>query len=118
MTNRKFPFIFTQETIVLTQRAIELFDQPLRRADHGDEKVVFAEATMQSIKAKLEEMQRSVGLVCLVPFDYNEKILIRQAILLYSIELLDEPPGVKQKKELQQCRSISIGFTDEQTPTH
>jgi hypothetical protein len=51
-------------------------------------------------KAKLAGMKQSVGETCLTTFDCNEKIIIRQSILLYSVELLEKSPGPKQAKEL------------------
>lgn len=105
-------FVFTDETIALTQRALMLFEQPLHQADHRNEKVAFAEETMQSVKHKLEQMKQSVGLLCLTTFDYNEKIIIRQAILLYSIDLLEASPGAQREWEMRQCRHIAMHFTD------
>ena len=106
-------FVFTEETIALTQRALMLFEQPLHQADHRNEKVAFAEETMQSVKHKLEQMKQSVGLLCLTTFDYNEKIIIRQAILLYSIDLLEASPEAQQAWELRQSRRISMYFSGE-----
>src|SRR5258708_4660242 len=105
-------FVFTPETITLVQKAIALLEKPLNRINHRDEKVAFAEETVQQVKAKLAIMKQSVGAMCLTTFDYNEKIIIRQSILLYSIDLLEATPGPKQTKELQQCRHIAMHFTD------
>lgn len=101
---------------MLTQKALEEFERPLHRADHSDKKVAFAEETTLRVKGKLEAMKQSVGALCLILFDYNEKVIIRQAILLYTIELLDKPPSVKQTKELHQCRQITAALTDAPTP--
>ena len=106
-------FVFTEETIALTQRALTLFEQPLHQADHWNEKVAFAEETVQRVKAKLVSMKQSVGEICLTTFDYNEKIVIRHALLLYSIDLLEASPGAQQAWELRQCRRISMYFTNE-----
>ncbi len=111
--NRTAAFVFTQDTLRLTQRAVALFEQPLQRANHLDEKVVFAKQTMQGIKQKLWLMQQSVGNLRLVIFDYNEKILIRQSMLRYTIEWLATPDGPNRERELQQCRRISMHFTDD-----
>ena len=105
-------FVFTPETITLVEKAIAIFEEPLSRADHKEEKIAFAEETVQQVKAKLANMKQSVGEMCLTTFDYNEKIIIRQSLLLYSIELLDKPSGPRQTKELQQCRRIAMHFTD------
>lgn len=62
-------FVFTGETVNLTLKAVALFEQPLQRANHLDEKVVFTEETLQSVKRKLEMMKESVGGACLTGFD-------------------------------------------------
>ena len=105
-------FVFTPETVMLLEKAIAIFEEPLARANHQDTKIAFAEETVQQVKAKLANMKHSVGEMCLMTFDFNEKIIIRQSILLYSIDLLEELPGPKQAKELQQCRRIAMHFTD------
>lgn len=105
-------FVFTPETITLLEKAIALFEAPLSRADHKEEKIAFAEETVQHIKAKLANMKQLVGEMCLTTFDYNEKVIIRQSLLLYSLELLEKPSGPRQRKELQQCRRIAMHFTD------
>lgn len=106
-------FVFTPETITLLEKAIALFEMPLTRADHQREQVVFAEETVQRVKAKLVSMKQSVGEICLTTFDYNEKIVVRHALLLYSIDLLEASPGAQQAWELRQCRRISMYFTNE-----
>ncbi len=111
-------FVFTTEMIDLALRALARFEQPLHRADHGDEKVVFAEETVQRIKQKLRRMQEAAGTMGLTGFDYNEKIIIRQSMLLYAIELLDKPPGPQRDRELRQCRVIATSFTDEERDAH
>ncbi len=109
-------FVFTQETVNLTLRAMALFEQPLNRRNHLDEKVAFAEETLQSVKRKLELMKESVGAACLTGFDYNEKIIIRQSMLLYTIELLEKPPTPERATELRQSRVIATHFTDDEEP--
>ena len=105
-------FVFTPETATLVEKAIAVFEEPLSRADHKEGKIAFAEETVQQIKAKLIRMKQSVGEICLTTFDYNEKIIIRQSLLMYSIDLLEKLPGPRQTKELQQCRRIAMHFTD------
>lgn len=104
-------FVFTGETVHLTLKAVALFEQPLQQANHRDEKVAFAEEVIQSVRQKLEAMIHSVGAMCLTGFDYNEKIVIRQAMLAYSIELLATPPTPRRATELRQCRVIAMHFT-------
>lgn len=108
-------FVFTRETLALTQAAITVFAGELRQADHKDEKVVFAEAMVQRVVQKLTLMQASVEHISLTTFDYNEKILIRQSMLMYTVELLGMPPGPKQAKALHHCRRIALYFTDKKT---
>jgi hypothetical protein len=106
-------FAFTVQTVNLTLKAVTLFEQPIRRANHLDEKVVFAGEVIQNVKLKLQAMIHSVGAVCLTGFDYNEKIIIRQAMLLYITKLLDDPPSQHRDRQLRQCRVIATYFTDE-----
>lgn len=103
-------FVFTLETITLTQRALALFEQPLERADHQNEKVAFAEETMQQVKGKLAAMKQSVGLLCLTTFDYNEKIMISEAIRLYVFDLLSLPSDSRRARQLHQCYQIAAYF--------
>lgn len=107
-------FVFTGETVHLTLKAVALFEQPLQQANHRDAKVIFAEETVQSVKQKLEAMRDAVGVACLTSFDYNEKIIIQQSMLLYTIELLDKPPGPQRDREMRQCRVIATHFTDDE----
>jgi hypothetical protein len=107
-------FVFTGEMVNLTLKAVALFEQPLQRANHLDERVVFIEETLQSVKRKLELMKESVGRACLTGFDYNEKIIIRQSMLLYALELLEKPPTPEQARELRQSRVIATHFTDDE----
>ncbi len=106
-------FVFTPETITLTEQALALFDQPLQQADRQNEKVAFAEETMQQVKAKLAAMRRSVGLLCLITFDYNERILICAAIRLYVLHLLSLPADPQRARQLQQCYQIATYFAVE-----
>jgi CMP-N-acetylneuraminic acid synthetase len=105
-------FVFTVQTVDLVLKAVALFEQPLQRADRSNEKVMFADETIRSVKQKLERMKHSVGAICLTGFDYNEKIIIRHAMLVYTIDLLDENPSPQRDRELRQCRIIAEHFTD------
>lgn len=100
-------FVFTPETVTLTQKALNLFEQSLQRADHQRPKVAFAEETMNRVKGKLDAMSTSVGLMCLTTFDYNEKIIIAAAIQLYTFDLLSTPSHSQRERELQKCRQIA-----------
>jgi hypothetical protein len=115
---RRPVFAFMVQTVDLTLKAVALFEQLLQRANHLDEKVVFAEEIMHSVKRKLELMKESVGPACLMTFDFNEKIIIRQSMLLYTIELLDKPPSPQRDREMRQCRVIATSFTDEERDAH
>jgi hypothetical protein len=106
-------FAFTLETIKLTEEAIKLFDQPLQQADHRDTKVVFAEETMQQVKDKLNTMKQSVGLMCVTSFDYNEKIMLIQALRAYSLLLSSLPANDRQAREIRQCKRIAAYFEAE-----
>jgi len=106
-------FVFTLETIQLTAEAIKLFEQPLQRADHRDAKVLFAEETIKQVKGKLDSMKKSVGQICLTSFDYNEKILLIQALRLYSFLLLSLPMNTQQTREIGQCQRIAAYFEAE-----
>ncbi len=106
-------FIFTPETIKLTEEALKLFDQSLQRADHRDTKVLFAEETMKRVKGKLDAMKKSAGFMCLTTFDYNEKLLLAQALRMYSIALSFSPANDRQAREIWQCRRIAAYFEAE-----
>ncbi len=106
-------FVFTRETITLTQKALGLFEQPLERANHQNEKVAFAEETMQRVKGKLAAMKQSVGLLCVTTFDYNEKIIITEAIRLYVLDLLSLPSDARRARQLHQCYQIATHFAVE-----
>ncbi|HEU5384026.1 MAG TPA: hypothetical protein VFV38_52190 [Ktedonobacteraceae bacterium] len=107
------PFAFTLETLTLTEEAIRFFEQPLQRADHRDARVMFAKETIKRIQEKLDKMKQSVGLMCLVSFDYNEKILLIQALRLYSFALLSLPWNARQAREMRQCQRIAAYFEAE-----
>lgn len=107
-------FSFTEETVQLVQRAIALTEQPLQIADHTEEKVVFAEELIQHIKYKLRMLLEHVNDRYFVGFDYNERIVIRHSLLLYTIELVARPPTSQQEKELHQCQCIATYFTGDE----
>jgi hypothetical protein len=113
--NRRQPsiFVFTSETVSLALEALALFDTFLVDKDHLDDKIVFAEQTLQQVKQKLQIMKDSIGDACLTGFDFNEKIVLRQCMLAYTVELLAQPPSQKRAKELRQCRIIASHFTDQ-----
>ncbi len=98
---------FTVETITLIQQALSVFEQPLQWADHTNERVQFAEVTMQQVKAKLEAMKQFTQEVSLATFDYNEKIIITQALRMYILLLMSTPSNPQRSKELQQCQQIA-----------
>jgi hypothetical protein len=106
-------FAFTPETIKLTEEALTLFDQPLQRADHRDTKVRFAEETMKRVRGKLDAMKKSVGFMCLTTFDYNEKVVLAQALRLYSIDLSFSSVDERQARKIRQCRRIAACFEAE-----
>lgn len=106
-------FAFTLETIKLTEEAIKLLDQPLQRADHRETKVLFAEETMQQVKNKLNTMKQSVGLMCLTSFDYNEKVLMIQALRAYGLLLASLPMHDRQSRHIRQCHRIAAYFEAE-----
>ena len=104
-------FVFTPETIQVTQEALNIFEQSLQREDRQRPKVAFAEETMNQVKDKLEEMSTSVGLMCLTTFDYNEKIVLVAAIQLYIFDLNFLSSTPQSVKKLQQCRKIVTYFS-------
>lgn len=101
-----FVFVFTLETITLTQKAMRLFEQSLGRAGSQSAKVEFAAETMLRVNGKLEAMRTSVGLLCLTTFDYNEKIVLAAAIQMHMLGLTASPLDTRRQRELQQCRKI------------
>jgi hypothetical protein len=103
-------FVFTPETVRMTQEALQRLEQPLSRADHQDGKVAFAAEEMERIKAKLDIMRTSVGRMVLTTFDYNERIMLVAAIQMYSVDLRSQPSTPRREKELKQCRQITAHF--------
>ena len=103
--------LLDQSRVRLISEAIALFEQPLQRADHSDRRVAFAAETVQGLKHKLQMMQEEDGRPYLTTFDYNEKIILRQAILLYMLELREKPDSPQRKRALQRCRSITRYLT-------
>jgi hypothetical protein len=81
-------FVFTPETIKLTQEAMKLFAQSLTGAENQPAKAAFARGMMQQVNGKLAAMASSVGVMCLTNFDYNEKIVVATAIQLYMLDLI------------------------------
>jgi hypothetical protein len=103
-------FVFTTQTIDITAKALQRFERSLHQADHRNEKVVFAEQTMQQIKGKLAALQRSVNVLGLTAFDYNERIILTQAVRMYMLELLSAPQTAKNARELSLCRALIACF--------
>ncbi len=103
-------FIFTQETIKLTEEALKLFAQSLQRADHQDAKVLFAEETLKRAKSKLDAMKKSIGLTS---FDYNEKLLLAQALHMYIVDISFSPVNERQARDIRQCKRIAAYFEAE-----
>lgn len=99
-------FVFTPETITLTQQAMKLFAQSLTRIEDQPAKAAFARETMQQVNGKLDAMASSVGAMCLTNFDYNEKIVVATAIQLYMLDLIAVSASARRDKELQRCRQI------------
>ena len=99
--------VLDQARVHLISEAIALFEQPLQRADHSDERVVFAAETIQGLKHKLQMMQEADGRPYLTTFDYNEKIIILQAILLYTFDLIGKPKTPQLEQKRRHCRAIS-----------
>ncbi len=107
---RAAPFVFTLETLCLTEQALALFEQPLRRADRQNPKVALADHTIRQIKEKLALMKQSTGFTPLTSFDYNEKFLLTQALRAYSIVLLSLPVTSRQIRDIEQCQRIAAYF--------
>lgn len=99
-------FVFSPEMVRLLQEAMKLFAQALTRAEDQPEKVAFARAMMQQINGKLEAMSRSVGAMCLVSFDANEKIVIATAIQLYLFDVVAVAEHSQRTKELERCQQL------------
>ncbi len=99
-------FVFTPETITLTQEAMKLFAHALARAEERSAKAAFAREIMQQVNSKLAAMATSVGMMCLTSFDYNEKMVLAAAIQLYMLDLLVASASSQREKELQRCQQI------------
>lgn len=110
-------FVLTQETITLTQKSLQRFEESLRRANHQEAKVAFAEETLLRVKGKLEAMKQSIGALCLITFDYNEKLILVQAIRMYLVDLVTSPRSAQRAKELSSCRKLLAQFRVDQKIT-
>lgn len=102
--------VLTQERITLTQKALQYLEEPLSRANHQEVKVAFAEETMQEVKKKLAAMQQSVGALCLITFDANEKVLLTLALRLYHLKLIAMPRTPQRAKALSACNKLLAQF--------
>ncbi|HZR43964.1 MAG TPA: hypothetical protein VFB12_27870 [Ktedonobacteraceae bacterium] len=107
---RKHPscFLFTTATIDITMQGLQRFEQVLQRADHQNEKVVFAEKTVRQIKARLVAMQRSASLTV---FDYNERVILTQAIRMYMLEVAIASQTTENARTLVVCRKLIAYFS-------
>jgi hypothetical protein len=103
-------FVFTPETVRIAQEALQIFEQPLQRANRQDGKVAFAREEMERVKGKLDAMRTSVGQMILTTFDYNEKVILVTAIQMYRYDLSLQPASFKREKELKQCERITAHF--------
>lgn len=108
-------FLFTLETIRLTEEAIKLFELPLQQASHQGPKVRFAAETIRQVKEKLERMKNAVGLAGLTSFDFNEKIIVVYALRLYSFVLASSPVSAQQAELIRQCLHIATSFEADNT---
>ncbi len=105
-------FLFTPETITLTLEAMMHFEQPLERVTAQDEKLPFVREQVKQVKAKLNGMkaEAETGHVRVVPFDYNEKVLLVAAIQMYLSDLNMQHATPRQAWEVEQCRKIAAYF--------
>lgn len=110
-------FVLTPETIMLTQQALQRFEAPLGQANDQEAKVAFAQETLQQIKGKLEAMKQSIGALCLITFDANEKVILTAALRLYLLELIAAPRSPRRAKALSACYKLLAQFQIEQGKT-
>jgi hypothetical protein len=100
-------FAFTPTGLVLAQEAVELYERlSLQRASSEPSKAAFAREMLLIVKGKLDTMSTSVGALCLMSFDYNERIALATAIQLYTIELFSSPPTLQRERKLKECERI------------
>lgn len=102
--------VLTLEIIALAEEALELFERPLRRADHRDAKVPFARKTVEQVKSKLAVMRSSASLPHLIGFDYNEKIILIHALRLYCMYLLSFPQDAPHIELIRICLRLAALF--------
>ena len=107
-------FVFTGETITLTQEAMKLLAQVLAREEGQPVKVAFARETIQRVNRKLDVLATPVGARGLTTFDYNERIVLVAAIQLYILDLMSLPPHSQQTRHLRQCQQIVASFVPDQ----
>ena len=89
---------------------LALLEEPLQRADSQDARVAFAAEMIVQVKDKLENMQRSASPMSLTTLDYNEKIILTQAIKLYIVEVSTFPSNAQRALELQMCWQMMNSF--------
>ena len=104
-------FVFTLETITTVKQALKLLRAQIDvHTSDGDDKVAFAAKTIQSVTTKLEGMEQSIGRLCLTSFDYNEKVILIQAIRMYVAYLFSTRESNGRSKELQRCYQLASYF--------
>lgn len=99
-------FVFTPESLKITQGAMRELEKSSRRSTGSPAKLAFAQETMQSVNGKLAMMSTSMGFLCTTTFDYNEKIVIVLAIQQYKMAFLSQPVTAQQQHELRVCHHI------------
>ncbi|HEU5375775.1 MAG TPA: hypothetical protein VFV38_10080 [Ktedonobacteraceae bacterium] len=103
-------FVLTPETITLIQQALQRFEEPLSQVHHQETKVAFAEETLHQVKGKLTAMKQSIGALCLITFDANEKVILTAALRLYLLELIALPRTPQRAKALSACHKLLAQF--------
>lgn len=105
-------FVFTPETVRLTLTALGLLDDPLQRwKGVHTEKIAYAQETLQQVRQKLSSMVTSLGAMCLITFDYNEKIVISMAMQIYMLDLRSSADASHSMRKLAKCQQIAAYFT-------
>lgn len=102
--------LLTQEAVTITQKALKLFEQSLRRIDCQSPQIAFAEETMNRVKSKLDAMSRPISHMRLTTFDYNERLVLAAAMELYMLDLHVFPATSQRARELHQCQQIVAYF--------
>lgn len=105
---RRFPscFVFSPAMIQLAREAMQCFERALQRMENRPEKRAFAQALMQQVNRKLDAMQIPTEEIRLIPFDYNEKLVLGTAVQLYSLDVFATPESLQRERALHLCREI------------